>query len=199
MKKEYYDNLVPNMEKYIKKCDELIALMEQEILDKAYNELSEGKQVMLAEAAYLPMSERIKKFEAMSYNTSLMPYEKTAEIYTAKGEQVRSKSEKIIADELYHRGIPYHYEKPLVLDNRGKQVAIFPDFTVMNVSTGKILYLEHLGMMDQPEYCQSAMRKLGLYERNGLLLGRDVIVLHESNSEPLNIRTLNQYIDEFLV
>ena len=52
--------------------------------------------------------------------------------------------------------------------------------------------------MDQPEYCQNVARKLSLFERNGLLLGRDVLLLHESSSEPLNIRILNQYLDEFL-
>ena len=111
---------------------------------------------------------------------------------------MRSKSEKIIADEMYRRGIPYHYEKQLVLNDRGKKVVLFPDFTAMNKETGRIIYLEHLGLMDQPEYCQNAARKLSLYERNGLLLGRDLLLLHESSAEPLNNRTLNQYLDEFL-
>ena len=37
-----------------------------------------------------------------------------------KGERVRSKSEKIIADKLYMLGIPYRYEYPLVLDGNYK-------------------------------------------------------------------------------
>ena len=35
------------------------------------------------------------------------------EIFTERGEQVRSKSEKIIADSLHRNGIPYRYEYPV--------------------------------------------------------------------------------------
>ena len=38
-------------------------------------------------------------------------------IITEKGERVRSKSEKIIADKLYAMGIPYRYECPITLSN----------------------------------------------------------------------------------
>lgn len=37
------------------------------------------------------------------------------ELLTAKGERVRSKSEMIIADTLAHYGVPYKYERPLLL------------------------------------------------------------------------------------
>ena len=36
-------------------------------------------------------------------------------VYSDRGERVRSKSEKILADYLYHHNIPYKYEKPLQL------------------------------------------------------------------------------------
>ena len=42
-------------------------------------------------------------------------YEGTAEIVTEKGERVRSKSEKILADYFYRNNILYQYEKPLYL------------------------------------------------------------------------------------
>lgn len=197
-KKEYYENLIPNFELFIRKCDELIALLESGVLDSAFHSLCEGKQKLLIDVLYYPLSERMKNFEMETYEENRLPYEMIGEIYTNKGEKVRSKSEKIIADELYRRGIPYHYEKPLVLDDRGRKVVLHPDFTTMNVTNGRTAYLEHLGLMNQPEYCQNVARKLSLFERNGLLLGRDVLLLHESSSEPLNIRILNQYLDEFL-
>lgn len=37
----------------------------------------------------------------------------TMEIYTQKGERVRSKSEKILADYFYYNNISYKYECPL--------------------------------------------------------------------------------------
>ena len=42
------------------------------------------------------------------------------ELYTARGERVRSKSEVIIADTLTRLGIPYHYEFPLTLKSGGR-------------------------------------------------------------------------------
>ena len=37
------------------------------------------------------------------------------------------------------------------------------------------------------------------FEMNQLLIGRDVLLLHESSSAPLNTRVLDCYIQEYLV
>ena len=50
---------------------------------------------------------------------------KRQEIYTERGERVRSKSEKIIADKLFLQNIPYHYERPIYLKGFGM---VYPDF-----------------------------------------------------------------------
>ena len=54
-------------------------------------------------------------------------------------------------------------------------------------------------MMDNPSYYNNVLAKLDIYERNGLLIGRDVILLHESTVRPLNTRIIADYIQEFLV
>ena len=45
------------------------------------------------------------------------------ELYTARGERVRSKSEVIIADTLNRLGIPYHYEYPVTLNSGSRAPA----------------------------------------------------------------------------
>lgn len=50
-------------------------------------------------------------------------------ILTNRGERVRSKSEKIIADCFFRKGIPYKYECPLYLKGLG---IIYPDFTILS-------------------------------------------------------------------
>lgn len=62
-----------------------------------------------------------------------------SEIYTENNEHVRLKSEKIIADKLSLKGIPYKYEQALVL----KEKIVFPDFTVLNKRSREIYYWEH--------------------------------------------------------
>ena len=45
----------------------------------------------------------------------------------------------------------------------------------------------------------NSLRKLDAFEMNQLLIGRDVLLLHESSSAPLNTRVLDCYIQEYLV
>ena len=85
----------------------------------------------------------------------------------------------------------------LLVDNRIKE--FYPDFTAMNISTGELKYVEHLGMLDNPVYFKNTLSKLDVYEKNNLLIGRDVILLHESSYRPLNTRVIANYIDEFLM
>ncbi len=54
------------------------------------------------------------------------------EIYSKKGERVRSKSEKILADMFYDLGIEYKYECPLKLKGVG---IVYPDFTFLSKRT----------------------------------------------------------------
>lgn len=83
-------------------------------------------------------------------------------IITEKGEAVRSKSEKIIADKLYMKEIPYVYEQPLYLKGYGYVV---PDFKILNVRTKKEYYLEHFGMMDDYEYAKNAIKKIECFQK----------------------------------
>jgi len=114
---------------------------------------------------------------------------------TEKGETVRSKSEKIIADKLYMKGIPYKYEAGLWL-NSGKLV--FPDFTILNIRTREEIYLEHFGMMDNPEYCKAAAEKLEMYEDNGIYPGDRLLITMESSLKPISIKQIDNLIENYL-
>lgn len=121
------------------------------------------------------------------------------EYYTVKGEMVRSKSEKIIADELARCDIPYKYEPPLCLKDGNKDIVVRPDFVCLNKTSLNEYCIEHLGMMDSFAYYNNSMNKLDLYEKNGYLIGKKLLLLHETSTKPLNIRVLQQYINEYLL
>ena len=110
-------------------------------------------------------------------------YEGTAEIVTEKGERVRSKSEKILADYFYRNNILYQYERPLYLKGYG---TVYPDFTFLSKKTRKEIYWEHEGMMDKPEYAKSAVKKIESYQRNGIHLGERLILTFETELTVLN-------------
>lgn len=144
------------------------------------------------------MEDVIREFEELEYIGKAFDERDKTEYYTTNNERVRSKSEKIIADELHMKHIPYKYEMPIQLVNRGRIIQIYPDFTVLNKNTGKKWIIEHLGMMDKESYYENAMYKLDLYERNGWLQGKNLILLHESSVSPLNTVVVKQYIEEYL-
>lgn len=109
-------------------------------------------------------------------------------IITEKGERVRSKSEKIIADKLYAMGIPYRYEYPVILSN---SIRVYPDFTILKMPERKEVYLEHLGLLDEETYLESTMRKLNLYSENGIFLGDNLLITCETGRHPLNTKMLD--------
>ncbi|MBR3403302.1 MAG: hypothetical protein IKG67_13815 [Parasporobacterium sp.] len=118
------------------------------------------------------------------------------EYYTARGERVRSKTEKIIADTLYYAGIPYRYEYPLQL----KDGRIFrPDFIILNKRTRKEYILEHFGMMDDPDYCSSAIEKLSIYMQNGIFPGDQLVLTFESSSHPFSTNDLSGLIPHYFM
>lgn len=84
---------------------------------------------------------------------------------TGNGLAVRSKSELLIAEALENKNVPFKYEQPL---QRGGK-AYFPDFTISNEISGRTVYWEHLGMLDDENYVKSWNRKLSWYRSNGIL------------------------------
>lgn len=131
-----------------------------------------------------------------SINENDPNYELYRSYKTMKGEIVRSKSEIIIADHLNRAGVPYHYEKILIIDNGFDELK--PDFTVLNTRTMKTYYWEHFGMMDNPEYAMKAKKKIESYAADDYLLGRDLIASFETSKSPVSIWYIDLLIEQFL-
>ncbi len=115
---------------------------------------------------------------------------------TKRGERVRSKSELTIANMLADRDIPYKYESPITL---GNGAVIHPDFTVLNVKTRKVFYWEHRGMMDDQEYAGSAVFKMKSMMKNGIVLGKNLIITEETSANPLGTNEIESIIKHFFM
>lgn len=116
-------------------------------------------------------------------------------ILTEKGERVRSKSEKIIADYFYRKNILYKYEKPLYLDGYG---IIYPDFTLLSKKTGKEIYWEHEGMMDNQEYARKAVQKIESYQMNDIYPNDRLILTFETKQCVLNSKIIENLTARYL-
>ena len=195
--KEYCLKLNESIEKYIEKLKELLAMYNEERLLEAFRCLHPARKC-LVEPFIKPVEDIVKEFDHMEYEGKEFSEEDRTTYYTMKGERVRSKSEKIIADEFFRQGIPYKYERPIELQMNRRKVTFYPDFTVLNKRTGKLWIVEHLGMMDKAFYFENAMQKLEAYERNDILLGDSLLLLHETSNYPLNTNVLKKYIERYL-
>lgn len=122
-------------------------------------------------------------------------YPLTGEIVTEKGEWVRSKSEKIIADKMWKKGIPYVYEVPLNLKGFG---TIYPDFAILDLKNRQTVWFEHFGKMDDPEYCRKALNKIRMYGANGCWFGEGLLYTFETSDSPLHTVYLDEMIDRYL-
>lgn len=184
--KEYDQKMIAYATKRISGIRKFLKLYEATSLDKLYDKIHLGRKNLIRKM-YISDDEYARHWQHASYLKKKMQ-EDDREIYTEKGERVRSKSEKIIADKLYSLGIAYRYECQLKLAGN---VILHPDFTILKMPERKEVYLEHLGMLDDGEYVDGAIWKLNVFEKNGIYLGERLFLTHETGKHPLNMRTLD--------
>ena len=94
---------------------------------------------------------------------------------TLDGTMVRSLAEMVIYNTLKQYGVPFAYEKKLLLKTvDGYKEEKYPDFTIFVPK--KTMYWEHAGMYGDPGYRISFEKKLKLYYDNDIVLGSNLIV-----------------------
>ena len=161
--------------------------------DDICNEVSEERKKLIIPWVYDEVEFR-RKWEEEEYMGKGFD-DNVPEIYTEKGERVRSKSEKILADKFYAMDIPYRYEYPIVLNG----IKIYPDFHVLNVRERKEYIFEHFGMMDIPEYSENVVKKINTYARNGIVIGEKLLFTCETNENPIDMRSVDKLIKQYLL
>lgn len=113
---------------------------------------------------------------------------------TPEGILMRSKSEVLIGTQLERRNIPYHYEPSIQCGVRKYS----PDFEILHPILRRRIYLEHLGLIDDPDYIIKNLEKLKDYARSGIVLGFNLFFTYETRKQPLTISAINKIIDEIM-
>lgn len=114
---------------------------------------------------------------------------------TVSGRYVRSKSESIIDMLLYTNHIPFRYECALSLGG----ATLYPDFTILHPITGKIIYWEHFGLMDDPGYRSTAHSRLQLYTSHGIIPTIHLITTFETKDNPLSPEYVKKTIQQYFL
>ena len=192
--KEYDRKILKILEADKKKIKNAWNECQFEEMIRVYDELSDDRKALVT-PRLLNDKDYIRQWESVQYEGKEF-LKDIPEIYTEKGERVRSKSEKLIADKLYMMGIPYRYEYPLTLKGFG---TIYPDFLLLNVASRTEIILEHFGMMDYEEYCEKAIRKIILYEKHDIFPGDRLILTYETSRTPLDLRLVQKLLEKFCV
>lgn len=169
----------------LEKC---VAKYDVSVAENLYAQLHPARRSLVAPLVY-PDDDFVARWSAVNYSGRGFDADGPM-LMTARGERVRSKSEIIIADALFRRGIPYRYEYPHELLLAGarnrKRIVVYPDFTCLNVRTHREIVWEHFGMIDVPEYCQNMASKMEMYLQNGFCMGKNFVMTTETHDRPLN-------------
>lgn len=187
--KDYACRMIACLEEKKKCFENLLCDINQYDDEKIYEEFSENRKKLIY-PYYISDMEYVVNWLAEPYEAKEIQ-EELPEILTERGERVRSKSEKMIADKLLMLGVPYKYECPVYLSGIG---VIYPDFTLLDIDRRENVILEHFGMMDNSTYCENAIRKMNTYQNNGYQLGDNILYTFETYRNPINMKSFENMI-----
>ena len=192
--KDYDSKLLAALEKQLKAIDRFIKDCDPGAPVKAYEDLNAPRK-QLVTPVFVNDEDYVKQWLNV-------PYEKLGfkkddpEFYTDRGERVRSKSEVLIANELYRHGIPYRYEFPVYSNG---VILAAPDFNCLNVRLRKDYYWEHLGMMGKEDYANRNAAKIEKYTLAKDFDETSLILTFETDRHPMNTRVIEEKIRKYLV
>lgn len=128
------------MKKELIAIDKYKTYCPQENLEEVYEKLHNERKKLVVPLE-LTEQQYLQNWQSVAYKGKEID-ESVPKIFTARGEQVRSKSEMIIADSLCREEIPYRYEFPVYTKEWGY---VYPDFMVLDKKNRKEWIWEHLG------------------------------------------------------
>lgn len=192
--KEYYVKVQSKLLSQRYAINKFLAVYDKSAVYKVYDDICEGRKALF-KSVYKSDEEYIEAWmEAHQGNQNTL--EATVKYTTNKGELVRSKSEKILADLFNKHGVPYQYEPRVELKD-GK--VCYPDFILLNVKERKTYYWEHFGLASDKEYSEKNLDKLCRYEQSGMIIGDNLIVSMESVGTQLDMISIEAKIKKYLI
>ena len=186
---EYEKNVLKQLQKQEKALDQFLSCYDVNSIARVYEKVCKAKQDLITPIE--PTDQELAKAWMQEHPGMQNPFPEPGKYLTERGELVRSKSEKILADEFYKNGVPYQYEPLLILND---YQTFYPDFILLNLKERKSQYWEHLGLLDDPEYAKNQFLKIQAYERNGITLGDNLILSMETTEDSLDISFIREKI-----
>ena len=190
--RDYYKKLLPGVIKNLKAMKLFFKDYNADKLEQSYSNLSAARR-QLVQPIFLDNETYAQAWQAKNYERKKDAPD--GSFLTLKNEQVRSKSEIIIANLLNSKKIPYHYEYPVKLSSGA---IIYPDFFCLNKRTRQEFYWEHCGKMDDPDYTERMIQRIADYSKIGIIPGKNLILSFETGKTPLETKAVEGLIEAYL-
>lgn len=190
---DYYNKVMEKLLEQKRLLNHFIKKYEENPVEMIYEKCCKGRQVLIE--PLIPVMDVYVNNWMEKHPGSQNPFEKKGTYLTNRGEYVRSKSEKILADMFYKYKIPYQYEAKVELVN-GK--VCYPDFILLNVRERKTYYWEHFGLASEKEYSDKNLDKICRYEQSGIVLGENLLISIESIGVQLDVKMIEGRIKKYL-
>ncbi len=168
---------------------------------KKYQNIDEGSILKETPQAYQPIvgaaffaggKKNLDRWEKEPYQRSTAYPERLIH-RTMRGDLVRSKSEVIIANTLFSKGIPYRYEELIQVGD----YTVAADFHVAVKSRSRKRLWEHFGMIGDADYLEKCMLKIQTYIENGFLPWEDVIFTFDTKRGSIDAQTIERIAELF--
>lgn len=192
--KDYIYRLEKRLLEEYKALEKILAVYDDEVGEEVFSNQIKERQNLIS-PILITDEEYAKRwleeaFESNPFRTEELIYE------TDRGDFVRTKTERDIANIYYELRIPYKYECALVLnDGRVK----YPDFTLLDVKRRRIIYHEHLGLLDKEEYRIENLQKIDKYREAGIYTGKNLIITHDTKYSPINLKQTRKMLREIFM
>lgn len=180
--KDYLARLLKSIRKEIKAIETFLSNYPEPSPEEVYSNLISSRKALVT--PLLGDDEAYAKWWQSQPYAENPTFPEDKKFATKRGDLVRSKTEAMIADAYYEMGIPYKYDYPIEI---GKGKYRYMDFVMLDVRTGRLIYHEHLGLMDDPSYLHKNMVKLDEYRGLGIFTGKNLILTTETEDHPLNM------------
>ena len=131
-------------------------------------------------------------FDNMKDRQNPYPFDPYRKVVTDLGE-FRSKSESLDAEFIVDTGCRFKYEPALPLGSK----TIYPDFAADRVWRMDVGYIEHLGLIDKPDYREKKLQDIRDMADHGIYPGIHLLIISESRKDGFDAAMAKRLIRAF--
>ena len=130
-------------------------------------------------------------FDNLGERQNPYPFDRNA-VVTELGK-FRSKSESLEGGYIHETGCRFKYEPMLLIGSKN----VCPDFAVERIWRMDVGFIEHLGLIDKPDYREKKLQDIRDMADHGIYPGINLLIISESRKDGFDARLARKLIRAF--